>query len=150
MSLETKVIPPIIDYQSITINNKNIMLSGSCKGSFIAPYNQIKIKYVPDRSLSKFIVRVTGENEDYDLDKGTRAVWQTNIPAKQVTNATIDINSSIFNLGDGKYRIGLYAQSMLDQSWDVTYLLFTVDNFKFIPADADNLEVLTARDDITE
>ena len=116
MSLEDKVKPPIVNYKSIKINGVEIGLSTKTRASFVSPYNKIYLTYSPDISLSKFLVRVTGEDDDYDIDLGTKAIYRTNLSANTDYTDSIDVNVTTFSKGDGIYRVGLYAQSMLDHS----------------------------------
>lgn len=140
------LVTPLVSYDAIKINNKDITLSSNCRASFIAPYNRIIIDMTPTNcSLSYFEVRVTGLEDTYDIGIGARAFCTTNIAANAKYTFNIDINAENFALGDGSYRISLYAKSALDDSWDVTYLFFTVGGEEFILADGSNLEVLTTQ-----
>ena len=116
MSLEDKVKTPVVDYKSIKINGVDIGLSTKARASFVSPYNKIYLAYSADISLSKFLVRVTGEDDDYDIDLGNKVVYRTNLSAATEYSDSIDVNATNFSKGDGVYRVGLYAQSMLDHS----------------------------------
>ncbi len=141
------LITPLVSYDTIRINGKDISLSSSCRASFIAPYNKINIEMAPTNcSLSYFEVRVTGLDAEYDIGVGAKAYWTTNIAANAKHTFTIDINSENFTLGDGAYRISLYARSALDGSWDVTYLFFTVSGEQFILADGLEFGVITTKE----
>lgn len=141
------LVTPLVSYDTIKINGVDISLSSKCRASFIAPYNKINIEMTPTNcSLSYFEVRVTGSEESYDIGVGANAYWTTNIAANLTHTFTIEINSTNFSLGDRDYRISLYAKSALDDSWDVTYLFFTVDGEEFILADDSSFNVLTTKD----
>ena len=116
MQLDEKVRTPVVDYKSIKINDKSIGLSTVAKASFVEPYNKIIIKFTPDISLSQFLIRITQKDEDYDIDLGKKAFWLTSLSGNTDYDATIDVNETNFAKGDDTYRIGLYAQSMLDHS----------------------------------
>jgi hypothetical protein len=140
------LVTPLVSYDAIKINGVDISLSSKCRASFIAPYNKINIEMTPTNcSLSYFEVRVTESEESYDIGVGANAYWTTNIAANSTHTFTIEINSTNFSLGDGDYRISLYAKSALDDSWDVTYLFFTVGGEEFTLADGSSFEVLTQR-----
>lgn len=140
------LVTPLVNYESIKIHNTDILLSSECRASFTSPYNKISITMTPTNcSLSFYEVRVTGSEEEYDIGKGSRAYWSTNIAANVSYTFTIDIAPENFTLGDGTYRISLYAKSALDDSWDVTYLFFTVGGEEFTLADGSSFEVLTQR-----
>ena len=141
------LITPLVSYESIKIHNTEILLSTTCRASFNSPYNKINIKMTPTNcSLSYYEARVTGSEDPYDIGVGTLAYWSSNIAANASHSFTIDINAKNFSLGDGKYRISLYARSALDDSWDVTYLFFTVSGEEFTLADGSSFEVLTTKD----
>ena len=141
------LVTPLVSYDSIKIHNVDVLLSSTGRVSFQSPYNKINVKMTPTNcSLSYFEVRVTGSEEEYDIGKGVKAYWTTNIAANASHEFTIDVNSSNFMLGDGTYRISLYAKSALDDSWDVTYLFFTVSGEQFILADGNAFGVLTTKD----
>jgi hypothetical protein len=62
---------PNVEYISIKIANKDILLSSSCRASFKAPYNKIDIQMKPTTaSLSYYEVRVTQANEVADIGVG--------------------------------------------------------------------------------
>lgn len=144
--MATRLDTPNINYKSIKINNKNIVLGEKVRASFVAPYNRIDIVMQPvNCSLSYYEVRVTKSTVDWDIGVGNLAYWDANISLQEDKNFSIPINSEIFDEGDGDYRISLYGRSAIDGSWDVTYLLFTVEEDKFIPIDASGFEVLTTR-----
>ena len=141
------LVTPLVAYESIKIHNRDILLSSEARASFRSPYNQISIKMTPTNcSLSYYEVRVTEAESEYDIGKGTQAYWTTNIAANSSHSFIININTETFTAGDGTYRIGLYARSALDDSWDVTYLFFTVSGEEFILADGSSFDVLTTRD----
>lgn len=140
------LVTPLVSYDSIKIHDTDILLSSECRASFTSPYNKISITMTPTNcSLSFYEVRVTGLEEEYDIGVGTQAYWNTNIAANTPLQFAIDINAKTFTLGDGTYRISLYARSALDNSWDVTYLFFTIGGEEFTLADGSSFEVLTTR-----
>lgn len=138
-------ITPIVNYKSIKINNQDITLSTICKASFTSPYNRIDfVINSTNVSLSYYEVRITREDDNYDIGIGVLAYWDTNIQNNVDYSFSINVNSINFNYGDGTYRISLYAKNAIDGSWDVAYLLFTVNNDQFVTNDAsDGFEVLT-------
>lgn len=144
--MDNSYTTPVIEYKKIQVNNKDIALSGSAKVSFTAPYNKINIIIHPLTEISYYEVRVTEVSEDYDIGVGECAYWTTAVPLNTDTSFIININNKIFNKGDGTYRISLYAKSAIDGSWDVSYILFTIDGEQFVPSDADTFEVLTTKD----
>jgi len=139
---------PSINYKSITINNTEILLGGSVKCSFQAPYNKIDIVMRPiESSISYYEVRSTYGNADWDIGAGKLLYWNQTVPLDRDTMFSININQTNFDSGDGVYRISMYAKSAIDGSWDVSYLLFEVGGTdQFIPSDADGFEVLTTVD----
>jgi hypothetical protein len=56
------------------------------------------------------------------------------------------VNSTNFAHGNTTYRVGMYARSASDGSWDVSYLFFTVGNGQFTLSDGSGFAVLTTRD----
>lgn len=137
---------PIVIYKSIKVASNDIALSGKGKVSFIAPYNKVDIIMYPTNcSLSYYEVRITKEDENFDIGVGQLAYYATNIPNQNDYSYSISVNSTNFSKGDGVYRLGLYAKSSIDESWDVTYLFFTVSGSKFVPSDADGFTVLTTQ-----
>ena len=138
---------PNITYKSIKINNTDISLSSTTKVSFISPFNKINITIRPTTcSISYYEVRVTKDTEDYDIGVGNCAYFTGSLSVDQDYSFSININNTLFNKGDGKYRISLYGKSSLDGSWDVTYLLFTVDNEQVIDSNNNGIEMLTIQD----
>lgn len=137
--------PPNVTYE-FYINGQKLS-TNSCRASFNSPYNKITIKLQPDVSLSYWEARVTPDAahtiDEYDIGEGILANWCSNVPTTSQTTVVIDINSTNFTQGEGIYRISLYSKSSIDGAWDVTYLLFTVDNDQIIPADTAGFEVLT-------
>jgi len=137
---------PLVRYDSIKIGTIDVALSSEGRVSFNAPYNRVDIRFTPTNcSLSYYEVRITGVNDPYDIEVGNLAYWNTNIAANATHSFSFPVNSTLFDAGDGTYRVSLYAKSAVDGSWDVAYLLFTVGNEQFVPADADGFEVLTTR-----
>lgn len=137
---------PNIEYLSIKIADKDILLSSSCRASFKSPFNRLDLKIKPkNASISYYEVRITKADEVADIGVGTLAAWSANIPANSEYQFSIDINSKNFAYGDGAYRLSFYAKSALDGSWDVSYLFFTLDQTYFTLADGSVFEVLTDR-----
>jgi len=139
---------PEINYKSIKINNVDVALSGTANVSFQSPYNRIDIVMRPiEHTPSYYEVRITKENEAYDIGLGNLAYMNQSVPLNADTSFSINVNSTNFNKGDGLYRISLYAKSSVDGSWDVTYMLFGLNESEpFMPSDSDDFEVLTIRD----
>lgn len=143
---------PNVTYSSIkliyTSDKEHIVdmsLSSTYKASF-AGNAKIKITYKSNVSLSRFLVRITPDElytiDEYDIDKGKLAYWDSNVSGNTEHTFQFSINSSCFVKGAATYRISLYAQSSLDYSWDVTYLFITSNNLLFVPKNSDALEVL--------
>ena len=137
---------PNVEYISIKIANKDILLSSSCRASFKPPFNKIDVKIKPTTaSLSYYEVRVTKIDEVADIGVGTLAYWDANISANSEHQFSIDINNTNFAYGDGAYRISFYAKNAIDGSWDVSYLFFTLDQMNFTLSDGSSFAVLTDR-----
>lgn len=65
---------PNVEYISIKIANKDILLSSYCRASFKPPFNKIDVKIKPTTaSLSYYEVRVTKIDEVADIGVGTLA-----------------------------------------------------------------------------
>ena len=69
----------------------------------------------------------------------------TSISENKDTTVSFTVDAENFSKGDGLYRIGMYAQSALDYSWDVSYILLTVTGDVFLPSDATSFDVLTTK-----
>lgn len=137
---------PNVEYISLSIAGKNILLASSCRASFKPPFNKIDVKIQPkNTSLSYYEVRITKADEEWDIGVGTLAYWEANVSSNVPHQYSIDINSTNFAKGDGAYRISFYAKSALDGSWDVSYLFFTLDQTYFTLADGSTFEVLTTK-----
>ena len=137
---------PNVEYISLSIAGKNILLASSCRASFKPPFNKIDVKIQPkNTSLSYYEVRITKADEEWDIGVGKVAYWEANISSNTPHQYSIDINSTNFTKGDGAYRISFYAKSALDGSWDVSYLFFTLDQTYFTLADGSTFEVLTTQ-----
>lgn len=137
---------PNVEYISVSIAGKNILLASSCRASFKSPFNKIDVKIQPtNTSLSYYEVRITKADEDWDIGVGKLAYWEANVSSNVPHQYSIDINSTNFAKGDGAYRISFYAKSALDGSWDVSYLFFTLDQTYFTLSDGSTFEVLTTR-----
>lgn len=140
--------PPNIQYNSIKIitsfngiqNSQTVSLNSTYS---ISLSSTLQIKMTPtNTSLSRYEVRVTKLNDNYDIGVGNLAYFATNLSANTEHTININVTNSIFNQGNVAYRVSLYAQSAVDGSWDVTYLFFTSGNDKFIPSGSDGLETL--------
>ena len=137
---------PNIEYISIKIAGKDILLSSACRASFKSPFNKLDLTIKPkDTSISYYEVRITKADEVADIGVGTLASWSSNLPANTEYQFSIDINSKNFAYGDDAYRLSFYAKSALDGSWDVSYLFFTLDQTYFTLADDSVFAVLTDR-----
>ena len=65
---------PNVEYISIKIANKDILLSSSCRASFKPPFNKIDVKIKPTTaSLSYYEVRITEEEDECDIGVGNLA-----------------------------------------------------------------------------
>lgn len=123
----------------------NLSSTGT-KVSFIPPCNSIHLEFSSNVGLTRYLVRATKENEDYDVDLGARLVYQTSLAANTLHKIDIPISAENFNT-NGVYRIGLYAQSELNYEWDITYLFFTINEATstpelFKPQNAEGMEVI--------
>ena len=142
--------PPELTYKALTVNGTNYISSNSLKVSFTPPYNKVFITFRPNVLLNRFIVNATFENEPYDIDVGKRLVAApggsvTSISENKDTTVSFTVDAENFSKGDGLYRIGMYAQSALDYSWDVSYILLTVTGDVFLPSDATSFDGLTTK-----
>ena len=142
------LVTPLVNYTSIQINNIDIALSSTARVSFTPPYNRIDITFVPTNcSLSYYEVRVTeATTEEWDIDKGVQVYWDANVAANSSHSFSINVNSTNFSAGDTTYRVGLYARSSVDNSWDITYIFFTLTDGDFTLSDGSTFNVLTDRD----
>lgn len=139
--------PPLIDYKSIKINDKDVLLGDECKASFSSPYNLIEIRLSSlNYSISYYEIRVTKDGDEYDIGVGNRIYWTSNLETDKIYYIPLSVNEENFNQGDGVYRISLYARNALDGSWDVTYIFCTIANDMFTLADGSSFDVLTVRD----
>ena len=146
MSFFTNYSTPEINYKSIKVNNVDIALSSTAAVSFQPPYNRIDIVMRPIESApSYYEVRITKENEEYDIGLGILAYMNQSVPLNTDTSFSIDVNSTNFNKGDGLYRVSLYAKSSIDGSWDVTYLVFTLNDECLQTSDGQDIVVVTTR-----
>ena len=143
---------PLVNYNSISINGVEVNLeTDSCRASFQAPFNKIDVSLTPTNcSLSYYEVRVTRAEDPYDIEVGSLAYWNTNIALNKTHSFSINIIPEVFKLNEGEktatFRISFYAKSSIDGSWDVTYLVFTLDNSYLCFSDGSTLEVLTTRE----
>ena len=138
---------PLLRYDSIKIATIDIALSSTTKVSFKSPYNKIDIKFTPTNgSIEYYEVRINQETDTWDIGSGVLAYWSTNIAGNVQHSFSIDVNSTNFAYGNTTYRVGMYARSASDGSWDVSYLFFTVGNGQFTLSDGSRFAVLTTRD----
>ena len=137
----------LISYDSIKLNNIDITLDGVHRVSFTPPYNKIDVTFsLLETSLSYYEVRVTGENDPYDIGIGNLAFTPlTNLALNKTHTCSISVTPEIFDKGDGVYRVSFYAKSALDGTWDVTCLLLTVDGLCIQLADGSLLGVGTTK-----
>lgn len=144
------LITPLISYDSIKVADVDILLSSLTRVSFNSPYNRIDIKFTPrNGSIEYYEVRITREADTWDIGTGTLVYWDTNIAGNAQQSFSINVNSTNFSSGDGVYRVGLYAKSASDGSWDVSYLFFTIGANgyeQFTLSDGSGFAVLTTRD----
>lgn len=144
-------ITPNVEYLSIKIADRDVLLSSCCHASYESPYNKIDVQIQPtNASLSYYEVRVTKADEAFDIGVGTLAYWDANIAANQIKTFSIDINKDNFPEGNITYRISFYAKSAIDGSWDVSYLFFSSDGLQFVLSDGRSFAVLTDRDAPTD
>ena len=120
----------------------------SIRASYKEGHNNITVKYISDISLNFYQVRITKDGEKFGLDTGVLAYQYAGSLAANVEHSfNIEINDELFP-EDGIYRIGLYAREALENTWDVTYLLFiTSEGEIFIPSNADGFEVISKDED---
>ena len=121
-------------------------VGSTCKVSY--DY-KITIEVTPNNcSLSQFDIRATGSDASWDIDQGKLLNRITNLSKNSSRSCEFLINRENFPTA-GDYRIGLYARNALDDSWDVTYLFFTLaeqsGTEQFILADGTPFEVITTR-----
>lgn len=136
-----------INYSTFKYNEKTLTghvvreveLSGAIRVSFNDGFNTIKYSITPDETILKYVVRVTKEPGDYDVNTGEVLHYSTNISPNKATEITLTVDSNTFKEGDGMYRISMYAWNGV--AWDHTYLFVCSDGYFFIPADSDGLEV---------
>jgi hypothetical protein len=131
-----------ISVANLKFNTTEAVTVGSlCKVSY---NHKITIKVTPNNcGLGQFDIRVTGSDDPWDIDQGKLLNRATNLSKNSSYNCEFFINQENFPTA-GDYRIGLYARNALDDSWDVTYLFFTLSE-QFILADGSSFEVLTTR-----
>ena len=149
---------PNVEYSSLSIAGKEILLSSSCRASFKPPFNRIDVTIKPkNTSLSYYEVRITKADEDWDIGIGVLPkdpdgieCWCASIPQNKHYQFSIAINEENFIHGDGAYRISFYAKSATDGSWDVSYLFFTLDQTYFTLSDGSIFSVLTDEEAPTE
>lgn len=143
---------PLVNYNSISINGNQIALGTSyCRVSFEPPHNKIDVSITPTNcSLRYYEVRVTRAEDPYDIEVGSLAYWNTNIALNKTLSFSIPVTPEIFQLKEGEkvaeFRISFYAKSSEDGSWDVTYLVFTLDNYYLTLSDGSAFEVLTTKE----
>lgn len=139
----------LVNYKSIKVADKELLLDGSAIVSFNPPTNKIEITMQPlEYSLSYFEVRITKATDPYDINVGIRPAgcYSYNVSANKEHTFIIDVNEENFIHGNGEYRISLYAKSALDGKWDIVYLFFTSGGLQFTLADGTPLAVSTKRE----
>lgn len=135
-----------IQYSTFKFNEKTLTgyvvkeaeLSGTVRVSFNSGFNTISYSITPDETILKYVVRVTKDNEDYDVNTGNLLHYSTNISPNKATNIVLTVDNTVFTKGDGIYRISMYAWNGV--VWDYTCLFICSDGM-FVPADSDGLEV---------
>lgn len=143
---------PLVSYNSISVNGTSILMdSSTCRVSFEPPFNKIEVSMTPTNcSLSYFEVRVTRVDDPYDIEVGELAYWNSNIALNKTHSFSINVTKDTFKLNENEktavFRLSFYAKSSIDGSWDVSYLVFTLDNFYICCSDGSSLEVLTTRE----
>lgn len=157
--------PPFIVNESIEwyINNQPINTEAGCVASYNPGFNKIDIKLsLTDIAISYCEVRVTDINDDYDIGVGNLplktlygsgssadAFW-LGLAANTTHNLTFYITPERFPLLEGQhartFRIAFYAKNELDGSWNVSYLVFTLDGSQLVLQDGTALGVLTTKD----
>ena len=65
--------------------------------------------FVYKETILKYIVRVTKDNEDYDVDTGKILYYATNLSPNKTVDVALTVDNSTFDKGDGVYRISMYA-----------------------------------------
>ena len=141
-----------IQYSTFKFNEKTLTghvvkeagLSGAVRVSFNSGFNTISYSITPDETILKYVVRVTKDNENYDVDTGNLLHYSTNISPNKATNIVLTVDNSTFSKGDGVYRISMYAWNGV--MWDLTYLFVCFDGLAFKPADSDGFEVYSNKD----
>jgi hypothetical protein len=106
-----------INYSTFKYNEKTLTghvvreveLSGAVRVSFNDGFNTIKYSITPDETILKYVVRVTKEPGDYDVNTGEVLHYSTNISPNKATEITLTVDSNTFKEGDGMYRISMYA-----------------------------------------
>ena len=158
MLLETR----LLQYNSIKINGIEIDVETGCTASYNAPFNKIDVEMTPiNGSLSYYEVRVTPVDDSYDIGVGALpkqnpggkdaddCSW-ISLPGNKSHKFSIMIEPESFVLEAGQtsrtFRISFYAKSAIDGSWDVYYLLFTLDGSQLMLENGDALYVLTTRE----
>jgi hypothetical protein len=137
-----------ISVTNLKFNTTEAVTVGSmCKVSY---NHKIILNLIPNNcGLDQFDIRVTDSDDPWDIDQGKLLNRATNLRQGISHECEFSINPETFPTV-GEYRIGLYARSALDDSWDVTYLFFTLTEQsgteQFILADNTPFEVITTRD----
>ena len=132
-----------INVANLKLNTAEAVTVGSmCKVSY---NHKIIVNLTPvNCSLDQFDIRATLSENPWDIDQGKLLSRATNLRQNLTHTCEFLINPENFP-EMGEYRIGLYARNALDNSWDVTYLFFTLSE-QFILADGSSFEVLTTRE----
>lgn len=103
-------------------------ISGT-KVSAVSGYNHIDVSFSSDIAYVQFECRATKAGESYGRGVGRLVASFSMTPAG--TSRTFEVYDTDLVNGEGKYRIGLYAQSE-DGGWN--------DNFAFIPDSSTGLK----------
>lgn len=141
-------IIPDVSY-SIKVTNlkfntvEDLAINSECRVSYNC---KITITLIPNNcGLSQFDIRATVLESPWDIDQGKLLSRSTNLRQSSAHTCEFIINTENFPEA-GSYRIGLYAKNELDGSWDVSYLVFTLNGTQLILKDGTALSVLTTRE----
>ena len=145
-------------WDPITKREEQIPLSvgGTVHRSFSEHFNSIHITFNSNISLNKYEVRATEipadkdplvQKQSYGVGEGTLLFNEYgSIQAGVDFTFTISINGKVFD-PTKSYRIGLYARSALDNTWDATELFMTTSGLFLVKPDGTWFETL-AQDNI--
>lgn len=152
------------DSIKISLNGVEVSAENGCVASYNPPFNKIDIKLtLTDDALSYFEVRVTDINEDYDIGVGnlplktlqngntpaTEAFW-LDLRANQTHTLFFYITPEGFPMAatesSKSFRVSFYAKNELDGSWNVSYLVFTIDGYQLVLQNGETLNVVSSRE----